>query len=59
MTEIIKGKLFLGDLFDANNETDIASKNISCIICVAERLKIKNTNTNVKVYQYNLSDDYE
>jgi protein-tyrosine phosphatase len=59
MTEIIKGKLFLGDLFDANNETDIASKNISCIICVAERLKIKNTNTNVKVYQYNLSDDYK
>ena len=59
MNEIVEGKLFLGDLFDANNETEIANNNISCIICVAERLKIKNTNPNVKVHQYNLSDDYD
>jgi len=40
MSEIIKNKLYLGDMFDANDANDINRKNISCIICVAERLKI-------------------
>jgi protein-tyrosine phosphatase len=57
MNEIIKNKLYLGDMFDANNKDDIKNKNISCIICVAERLKVI-TNPNVKLYQYDLSDDY-
>jgi protein-tyrosine phosphatase len=58
MNEIIKNKLYLGDMFDANNTNDIKNKNISCIVCVAERLKIINPNPNVKLYQYDLSDDY-
>uniref|UniRef100_A0A6C0IFN6 Tyrosine-protein phosphatase domain-containing protein n=1 Tax=viral metagenome TaxID=1070528 RepID=A0A6C0IFN6_9ZZZZ len=58
MSEIIKNKLYLGDMFDANDEVFIKNNNISCIICVAEKLKINNTNSNVKVYNYELSDDY-
>jgi protein-tyrosine phosphatase len=57
MSEIIKKKLYLGDMFDANNETFIKNKNISCIVCVAEKLKINNKDSNVKVYKYELSDD--
>lgn len=53
MSEIIKNKLYLGDMFDAND-----MENISCIVCVAERLQITNTNPNVKVHKYELSDDY-
>ena len=58
MSEIIKNKLYLGDMFDANDATDINGKNISCIISVAERLKIINTNPLVTVHNYELSDDY-
>jgi len=58
MTEIIKNKLYLGDMFDANDATTIKNRNISCIICVAEGLKIINTNTNVIVYNYKFTDDY-
>ena len=58
MNEIVKNKLYLGDMFDANDADMIKNKNISCIICVAERLKIINTNPSVKVYNYELSDDY-
>lgn len=57
MSEIIKKKIYLGDMFDANNETFIKNKNISCIVCVAEKLKINNKDSNVKVYKYELSDD--
>ena len=58
MSEIIKKKLYLGDMFDANDETFTKNNNISCIICVAEKLKINNTDSNIKVYNYELSDDY-
>jgi protein-tyrosine phosphatase len=58
MDEIIKNKLYLGNMFDANDATTIKNNNISCIVCVAERLKIINTNPNVTVHKYELSDDY-
>ena len=58
MSEIIKNKLYLGDMFDVNDTENIKKTNISCIVCVAERLQITNTNPNVKVYKYELSDDY-
>jgi protein-tyrosine phosphatase len=45
-------------MFDANDADNIRNTNISGIICVAERLQITNTNPNVKVYKYELSDDY-
>jgi protein-tyrosine phosphatase len=59
MSEIIKNKLYLGDSFDANNNKQIKEKNISCIICVADGVKIINKVPNVKVIKYNLQDDYE
>ena len=44
MSEIIKNKLYLGNLFDANNVQFIKEKDITCIICVAEGLKININN---------------
>ena len=58
MSEIIKNKLYLGDLFDANNEREINERNIKCIICVAENLKININNPNIEVLKYELKDDY-
>ena len=40
MNEIIKDKLYLGDMFDANDKDEIKKKNISCIVCVADNLQI-------------------
>ena len=57
MSEIIKNKLYLGSLFDANNDNEIKKRNITCIICVAENLKINITESNVKIYKYNLQDN--
>ena len=57
MSEIIQNKLYLGDGFDANNKEFIKNKKISCIICVAEKLKINNTNSNIKIFNYEFSDD--
>ena len=45
-------------MFDANDAISIKNTNISCIVCVAERLKIINTNPNVTVHKYELADDY-
>lgn len=36
MSEIIKGKLFLGNMWDANNMDFIKENNINVIICVAK-----------------------
>jgi protein-tyrosine phosphatase len=57
MSEIIKNKLYLGDLFDANDELSIIKNNITCIICVADNLKIKIKDPNIKILNYNLQDD--
>lgn len=58
MSEIIKRKLYLGDMFDANSHAFIHENGIHCIICVAENLKIIVPNDKIKVYQYHLQDDY-
>ena len=58
MSEIIKGKLYLGDMFDACDSKFIEFYNIDTIICVASRLKITNTNPQIKKYQFDLEDDY-
>lgn len=57
MSEIIKNKLYLGDLFDANNRVNIKNKGITSIICVAEGLKIIKPEVNV--YTFNIQDNYE
>ena len=58
MSEIINNKLFLGDMVDANNEINLHNKNITCVICVAEDIMIKLNDPAIKVYKYNLQDDY-
>ncbi len=53
-------KLYLGDAYDANNETFLKDKNINTIICVAEDIKFVLKNSpNIIVYKYNLQDTYE
>ena len=59
MNEILRNKLYLGDMFDANNEMLIKANNITCIVSVAERLKINIGNPNIKLYKYELADDYK
>lgn len=59
MNEILRNKLYLGDMFDANNDTLIKANNITCIVSVAERLKINIGNPNIKLYKYELADDYK
>lgn len=59
MSEVIKNKLFLGDIFDANNSTFLREKNITAIINVAADAKIMNESKNIRVYKYKLNDDHE
>lgn len=58
MSEIIKNKLFLGNMFDANNESFLQENNITTIICVAADANVRNENKNITLYKYNLNDDY-
>lgn len=56
-------KLYLGDIFDANNERELQEKNIKTVICVAEDVKIQKytnpANTSIQIYKYNLQDSYD
>lgn len=52
-------KLYLGDAYDANDETFLKNKNINTIICVAEEVKITLNNSNITIHKYNLQDSYE
>ena len=54
-----KIKLYLGDIFDANNETELTQKQIKTIICVAEDAKITLNNSRITIHKYNLQDSYE
>lgn len=51
-------KLYLGDMFDANNEPELIKNDIKAVICVAYDVKIKLTNANIVVHKYNLEDSY-
>ncbi len=57
MSEIIENGLFIGDINDANNNYFLTRNKITAIICVAENAVIRGINQNIKIYQYNLSDD--
>jgi len=52
-------KLYLGNMIDANNQKELNEKNITAIICVAEDVQIKLTNSNIKIYKYNLQDSFD
>lgn len=55
MSEIIHGKLLLGDMFDANNATLLKNHNVTCVICVAKNIVVR-PNSDVKIYNYELED---
>jgi len=57
MSEIIKGKLYLGDILDANNKSFIEEKKITSIICVAKKLKLRKDLFGVKVYNFDFEDN--
>jgi protein-tyrosine phosphatase len=59
MSEIIKNKLFLGNMFDANNQSFLRDNKITTIICVAGDANVRNENKNISLYKYNLNDDYD
>lgn len=59
MSEIIKDKLFLGNISDANDEKFLQENHITTIICVAAGCVVKNNNKDITVYKYDLNDDYE
>ena len=59
MSEIIDNKLFLGDMFSANNDLILKEKNITCVICVAEGINIRLNNPNIKFYRYDLQDNHD
>jgi protein-tyrosine phosphatase len=50
-------KLYLGNAFDAKDETNLNKQKINTIICLAEEVKI--INPNITIYKYNLQDSYE
>lgn len=52
-------KLYLGDIFDANNDIYLKENNINTIISVAEDVDIKLTNPDIHIYKYNLQDSYD
>lgn len=59
MSEIIKNKLYLGDISYLEQCLNKDTKGITCIICVADiNLNIININSNTKIYKYDLLDDY-
>lgn len=59
MSEIIQNKLFLGDIFDANNTNFLNRNNITDVVCVAADAIINNSDKNVTIHKFNLTDDYE
>jgi len=59
MSEIINNKVFLGDMFSANDEVMLKENNITCVICVAEGINIRFNNPNIKFYKYDLQDDLD
>lgn len=62
MSEIIKGKLFLGDLWNANNIEFLKANNINVIVCVAKDIVFKPEiveNTTIDKYDMEDTLDYD
>jgi len=51
-------KLYLGDMFDVNDDKTLRKNNISTIICVAEGITINKT-PNINIYRYDFQDTYD
>jgi len=59
MSTIIKDKLYLGDICNANDTEFIRKNNITSIVCVATDLIIINNNRNIAIHYYQIEDDYD
>jgi protein-tyrosine phosphatase len=60
MSEIIKGKLFLGDFWKANDIDFLKTKNINVIICVAKDIVFKpEILDNMIIHKYQIEDTLE
>lgn len=57
MSEIIPGRLFLGDYDDVRDEEFLNKNKILTIICVARELTIKTNDMFVEIYHFPI-DDY-
>lgn len=57
MCEIVRGKLYLGSMFDVNNSYFLEKNKINTIICVARNLKINpEIELYYKVHRYEFED---
>jgi len=55
MSEIVKNKLYLGNMIDINNINFIQEKNITSIICIVDNIIIKPViNIATQIHKYNL-----
>lgn len=60
MTEIVKGKLYLGNVYDANDLSFLEANNIDTIITVAHHCNISNAiKTTRRVFQYDIVDFFD
>lgn len=58
MSEIVRGKLYLGNMFDVNNRNFLEKNNITTIICVASNLKIiPEIELYYKLHRYEFEDN--
>lgn len=57
MSEIIKGKLYLGDLFHANNPDFLDENKITAIFCVADINMNPKISLYYKLYKYECKDN--
>jgi len=60
MSAILKGKLFLGDMWNANDIDFIVKNNINVIICVAKGIFFKEEILNIaELHKYEIEDTLE
>lgn len=52
-------KLYLGDLFNANDEPTLTKHGVKTIICVAKDVQIRLDESKFTIYKYDLEDTYE
>jgi atypical dual specificity phosphatase len=52
-------KLYLGDIFDANDEVTLNERRIQSIICVAGDVCVKLNPSRFVIYKYDLQDTHE
>jgi len=58
MAQIIENKLYLGDIYDANNDQFLKNRAITAVICVAQDGIVCLPNLpSIKIYNFNIQDN--